>query len=291
MAAGGHIVHFGMPVDPGNLTLLACIDDTAVLGLPGSARSARVQGGDLILHRLLAGIPVTGPDIMRMGAGGLLKEIPGRPQPRDRPAEDARRQPRVAAIVLAAGMSRRMGARNKLLESLFGAPLVVRVVDAAIASSARPIVVVTGHEAAAVREALGGIDVTLVDNSRYAEGLSTSLAAGLRALPPVDGALICLGDMPRITAQHLDQLTRAFIEHDGRAICVPVFDGKRGNPVLWPAAYFGELGALTGDSGARHLLAEHAAEVWEVTMADAAIHEDIDTPEALAAARAATGER
>ena len=288
--AGGTIEHFGMPVDPGNLTLLARCGAVPVIGLPGSARSPRVHGFDWLLRRVAAGIPVSGRDIMLMGAGGLLKEIPQRPLPRakasPRARARARQAVRVAAVILAAGQSRRMGGDNKLLREVDGAPMVARVAAAVAASRARPVIVVTGHQQAEVRAALAGTDVGFVHNPDFAEGLSTSLRCGLAALPAqIDGAVICLGDMPRVSAALVDRLIAAFDPARGRAICVPTHQGKRGNPVLWAARYFAEMQAISGDVGARHLIGEHAEAVCEVDWDDDAALVDIDTPEALAALR------
>ena len=121
-AASGRVDHFGMPVDPGNLLLLGHVDDRVVLGLPGCARSPKVNGFDWVLERLVAGLPVGPAEIMRMGSGGLLAEIPSRPLPRAEakaPAEKAKERPPgpcIGALLLAAGQSRRMGGPNKLLE-------------------------------------------------------------------------------------------------------------------------------------------------------------------------------
>ena len=282
--AGGAIEHFGMPVDPGHLTLLARLGDTLVLGLPGSARSPRLHGFDWILQRRIAGLDVSGRDIMDMGVGGLLKDIPGRPMPR---AEARRRKkpaspPRIAALVLAAGQSRRMGAINKLLADVDGLPMVSHIVSAALASKASPVIVVTGHESKRVRAALDGKDVTFIDNPDYADGLSTSLRRGLAALPAdVDGVVVCLGDMPNVTAAHLDRLIASFAPNDGKSICVPTSNGKRGNPVLWAKAYFREIADVAGDVGARHLIGAHEDAVCEVVMPDSGVLLDLDTPEAL----------
>ncbi len=288
--AGGRIDHFGMPVDPGNLLLLGRLsDDTHVLGLPGCVRSPKVNGFDWVLQRLVADLPVTGTDIMRMGAGGLLKEIPTRPQPRagtDASTVSVPPVARIAAVVLAAGRSSRMGAANKLLADVDGVPMVRRAVDTTLASAARPVVVVTGNEQGKVQAALRGCKVTFIHNLGFAEGMSTSLRAGLAALPgKVDGALICLGDMPLVTPAVLDRLIAAFNPDEGRAICVPTWNGKRGNPVLWGRRFFAEMADLAGDVGAKHLIGEHADLVAEVAMPDDAVLTDIDTPEALTALR------
>lgn len=287
--AGGAIDHFGMPVDPGNLLLLARLGPARVLGLPGCARSLKLNGFDWVLRRIFAGIAVEAADVMRMGAGGLLTEIPNRPQPRasaapqaDGGAAPARAQPRIAALVLAAGESRRMGARNKLLIEVDGAPMVRRVAAAALASRAAPVVVVTGHEAGRVRAALAGLDVAFAHNPDHAEGMSGSLRCGLAALGPgLDGVVICLGDMPRTDAATIDRLIAGFDPAAGRAIGVPTWRGKRGNPVLWAARYFDEIRRLAGDVGARHLIGDHAAAVYEIESPDRSVTLDVDTPEAL----------
>jgi molybdenum cofactor cytidylyltransferase len=192
----------------------------------------------------------------------------------------------IACIVLAAGRSTRMGAANKLLADVGGRPMVRGVVEAVLASRARPILVVTGHQAASVETVLGGLDVAFVDNSDYADGLSSSLKAGIRAVPAAcDGALVLLGDMPQIAGAHLDRLIAAFAAEPGATIVVPTRKGRRGNPVLWPRVHFAEMLQLDGDAGAKRLMAAHAGDVREVDLATDAIFLDIDTPEALAELR------
>ncbi len=282
--AGGGIEHFGMPVDPGNLLLLARLGDRPVLGLPGCCRSPRLNGFDWVLERLAAGIGVGREDIMRMGIGGLLMEIASRPQPREGSPAARGTPPKVAALVLAAGQSRRMGGPNKLLAVVDGKPLVRHAVDAALAARTAQVVVVVGHQQHEVRKALRACKVRFVTNDDFAAGLSTSLKAGIAALgQDVDGAVVCLGDMPRISAAHVDRLVAAFNPIEGRTIVVPTWQGKRGNPVLWGRAHFQEFSDLAGDVGARHLIGKHADEVVEVAMEDGASQIDVDTPEALAA--------
>jgi molybdenum cofactor cytidylyltransferase len=280
-ASGGEILHFGMPVDPGNLLLLGRIGERPVLGLPGCARSPKVNGFDWVLRRLIADLPVDRKDIMRMGAGGLLKEIPTRPQPRAEPAA-APRAPRIAVLVMAAGRSSRMGGANKLLTEVEGMPMVTRALNAALASRARPVVVVVGHDAARTRAAIGDRPVTIVENPDYADGMASSIKVGLAALPDdIDGVLITLADMPRVGPQVLERLIAAFNPTEGRAICLPTWEGKRGNPVLWARRFFPEIATLAGDIGARHLIGQYAELVAEVAMPDDGVLLDIDTPEAL----------
>jgi molybdenum cofactor cytidylyltransferase len=293
IAAGGQVDHFGMPVDPGNLLLLGHIADRVVLGLPGCARSPKVNGFDWVLERLVAGIPVGPAEIMRMGSGGLLAEIPSRPLPRAKasaqaepPAKTKLPGPRIGALLLAAGQSRRMGGPNKLLSEIEGVPMVARVARRLLASRARPIIAVLGNQAEAVDTALANLPIERVRNPEFADGLSTSLKRGIAALPPdLDGALVCLGDMPLISGRHLDRLIAAFNPLEGRAIIVPTRRSKRGNPVLWAKRFFAEMSELAGDVGAKHLIGEHTEVVGEVEMDDDAVLIDVDTPEALASLR------
>lgn len=285
--AGGSIIHFGMPVDPGNLVLLAKLDGRTVIGVPSCASSPKLNGLDWILERTLANLETTSTDIAAMAAGGLLMEIPSRPQPREKsPANEAKPQPRIAALVLAAGRSTRMGANNKLTELLAGKPMVRHVIEAALSSSVSSVRVVTGNKPAEVQHALAGLEVTYTHNPDFAAGLSTSLAAGTSALENnVDGVIVLLGDMPLITPALIDKLIAAFVPAENRAICVPVHNGKRGNPILWAARFFPEMTKVMGDTGARHLIGENAEWIVEVEAGDASIFRDIDTPEALEALR------
>jgi molybdenum cofactor cytidylyltransferase len=306
VAAGGEIDHFGMPVDPGNLMLLGHLDDDPVVGLPGCARSPKLNGFDWVLQRLVAGLAVTPRDVMLMGGGGLLKEIAARPLPRAQavepadeatpaPAETAR-APRIAAVVLAAGRSTRMGGVNKLLADVEGRAMIDRVLETVCASQADPVAVVTGHErervAATLAHHVGGDRVRLVHNPEFAAGLSTSLHRGLAALPEeADGAVVCLGDMPGITATVIDRLIAAFDPLEGRDICLPTWRGKRGNPVLLARRFFAEMQTISGDVGARALIGEYPEAVCEVAMealaGGEAVLSDVDTPEALAALKSA----
>jgi molybdenum cofactor cytidylyltransferase len=284
-AVGGTIEHFGMPVDPGNLMLIGQAHGRPVLGAPGCARSPKENGFDWVLMRLLAGLPVTRADITGMGVGGLLMEIVTRPQPREEPLPRA--TGRFAAVILAAGRSTRMGGPNKLLAHVTGKPLARIAAEAALASQARPVVVVTGHQSETVADALRDLPLQFAHNPDFADGLSTSLRAGLAALPAdIDGAVVMLADMPQVDAALIDRLISAYDAEKGALIAVPVIDGKRGNPVLWSRRVFAELIALSGDMGARHLIGKYSEAVAEVPMTGTGALVDVDTPEALVAVKA-----
>ncbi len=289
LRAGGSILHFGMPVDPGNLICVGRIGDVPALVLPGCARSPALNGIDFALARLFAGLPLTGREIARLGVGGLLKEMQGRPLPRakavpSRPEDAPPAGKGVAAIVLAAGLSRRMGSANKLLALMPGGKaMIARTVDNILASSARPIIVVLGHEPDAIRAALGGRPVRYITATDYEEGLAASLRAGIAALPQeARAALICLGDMPLIPGRVLDRLIETYDPDEGRLIVQPIHEGKPGNPLLWDRRYFPDILTLTGDAGARRILAEHADALAELLCPEPGVLRDFDTPEALA---------
>ncbi len=284
-AIGGKIEHFGMPVDPGNLLMIGAAGGRPVLGAPGCARSPKENGFDWVLMRLLAGLPVPREEITGLGVGGLLMEIVTRPQPREEPTPEKGRA--IAAIVLAAGRSSRMGGPNKLLAEIAGRPLVRIVAEAVLASRARPVLVVTGHQRERVEAALAGLAVQFVHNPHFADGLGTSLKAGIAALPPdVDGVIVCLGDMPQVDAGLIDRLIGAFDPAMGTLVVVPTIDGKRGNPVVWSRRFFPDLMAVEGDVGARHLIGRYAEVVAELPLAGKAAFTDVDTPEALDAVKA-----
>jgi len=249
-------------VDPGNLLMIGAAGTRPVLGAPGCARSPKENGFDWVLMRLLAGLPVKREDITRFGVGGLLMEIVTRPQPREEPLQTGRS---IAAVVLAAGRSSRMGGPNKLLAEIGGRPLVRIVVEAALA----------------------GLAVKFVHNKDYADGLGSSLKAGIAALPPeVDGAVICLGDMPQVDAVMIDRLIDAIEPDKGALVAVPTVDGKRGNPVVWSRRFFPDLMSVEGDIGARYLIGRYGEAVAEVPVSNIGVLADIDTPQALEALKA-----
>ncbi len=138
-----------------------------------------------------------------------------------------------------------------------------------------PLVVVTGYEGDAVRAALAGHAVRFAHNDAYAEGMASSIRAGVEALPQVSGALIALADMPGLRPRHVEALIAAFADADPEAICVPTYRGRRGHPVLFGAAHFAALCALRGDRGGRALL--ESEPVREVAVDDDGVLVDVDT--------------
>ncbi len=286
VAAGGEIEHFGLPVDPGNLTLLARLGEATVVAMPGSARSPREQGSDWLLERLAPRLPVDSATIAGFGVGGLLKEIRARPMLRDRTAPaEAKPKPIVDAILLAAGQSKRMGSRNKLLEPVGDEPLVRRVAAAVGAAEIRRLIVVTGYEADRVRDALSGLECRFADNPDYPTGMGSSVAAGARAAfdaaEPPDAAIVCLGDMPDITPAVLNALIRNYEPAASRTIVATSSAGQRGNPVLWDRRFAEDLASLGGDAGARDMLRDHAGQTVTVEVEDHAVLRDLDTPAAF----------
>ncbi|WP_340149751.1 molybdopterin-binding/glycosyltransferase family 2 protein [uncultured Sneathiella sp.] len=283
--AGGTIDHFGMPVDPGNLLLLGHLDETLVIGLPGCTRSPKLNGFDWVLERLLADIPVTASDIMDMGAGGLLKEIPSRPQPRNQKMQASRKNGKsVAILILAAGQSRRMGAENKLFAEIGGKPMLRHTAEQALQSKADGVYGVIGHDHKRVAALFDDMGVKSFHNPDYEEGLSSSLKTGFHALADqYDGLLICLGDMPLVKSNLFNALIDAFDVEEGRAIIVPTYQGKRGNPVLIASNFKSDILTITGDIGAKSLIVENEPLVFNVEAGKDSIFTDIDTPDALAA--------
>jgi molybdenum cofactor cytidylyltransferase len=282
---GGRIEHFGMPVDPGNLLMIGTAGARPIIGAPGCARSPKENGFDWVLMRLLAGLKVPREDITGLGVGGLLMEIVTRPQPRAEPTPEKGRN--IAALVLGAGRSSRMGGPNKLLAEIAGRPLVRIVVEQALASRAHPVIVVTGHQREKVEAVLAGLPIAFVHNPNFADGLGTSLKTGISALPAdVDGVIVCLGDMPQVDAKLIDRLIEAFDPEGGALVVVPTIDGKRGNPVVWSRRFFFDLMTVEGAVGARHLIGRYTEVVAEVPLTGTAAFTDVDTPEALRAVRA-----
>lgn len=195
----------------------------------------------------------------------------------------------IAAIILAAGSSSRMERQqHKLLLPLGDRPVVAHVVEAVLASQAQPLVVVLGHQSEQVRAALATYDadkrLLFVENPDYKQGMSTSLRAGLQAmneldstvLEAIDGAIVLLGDQPLITPRVIDMLI-ATREETAKKIVAPLYNGRRGNPVVFDANLFPELMTVTGDEGGRSVIEQHRQEIATVEVGDPVASSDVDT--------------
>lgn len=184
---------------------------------------------------------------------------------------------KIGAILLAAGMSRRSGDVNKLLASINGATMLLSAAETLIASACAPVVVVTGHEAERIEQALTGQDVEIVHNPEFETGMASSVRAGVRALAGrVDGALVALGDMPHVKGSTVASLIDAFDPARGHEICLPVDKGRPGNPVLFGHRFFDALQRIEGDRGGKPILQQYPESVVEVEVDDAGIHLDHD---------------
>lgn len=197
------------------------------------------------------------------------------------------REDAVGIVLLAAGRASRMGSGgpHKLLAEFSGTPLVRRMAQTALAAAAAQLVVVTGHRAQEIEETLAGLDLQIVRNPAFAEGMASSLVAGVLAkgMAQREGMLVLLADMPGITTADLMALIAAFRTAGGRAIVRAVSNGKRGNPVILPRAAFPEILKLQGDVGARNIIETGGFPIVDVEIGPAA-HLDIDTPDAVIAA-------
>ena len=193
----------------------------------------------------------------------------------------------IAALVLAAGTASRYRAAggaetSKLVANYHGEPLVRRAARLAVAS-ARTVVVVTGHAREAVEAALEGLPLTVAHNQNYDTGIASSLKTGIAALPAsVDAALVLLGDMPDVRAEAVSRLVDTFAASPSALAVAPLIDGRRGNPVLLSRALFARVDKLSGDEGARRLLAGlRADELIEILFESQGVARDIDTPSDL----------
>ena len=280
VAAGGRVDRLGMPVDPGNLLALGRLGDRFVVGLPGCARSPKLNGADWVLERLVAGLRVSGEDVAAMGVGGLLKEIPSRPEPRGGGAR-APSKPFVSGVLLAAGGSRRMGGRHKLLEEIDGVPLARRAAERLLASGVDEVVAIVGARSEDMRAALSGLGLRIVVNTVWEEGMASSIRTALEAIAPTaDAAVLAFADMPEVDARLIDRIVAAFDPEEGRAIVRPVGpSGRPGHPVLFGRRFFEALAQLTGDAGAREVVRDHAGFVTDLAVDDEAATIDLDTPE------------
>ncbi len=280
ISAGGRVIRFGMPVDPGNLLVLGTHRGRAVIGLPGCVRAPALNGADWVLERLCAGLELDAAAIAYMGVGGLLKEIPERIHPR---LQVKVPKSGVVAVLLAAGSSARMRGDDKLLRDVGGVQMLRHAVQVALSAKIDQCLVVLKKDAHAHRRALQGLDVQIIETVDADQGMAASLRAGILALQaPPKAVLVGLADMPDLTPLHYNRVIAAHDRAKNRLIVCPTNpDGKRGHPVLFDAKFIENLAGLQGDTGAKEIVKTVPEWVFEVPM-DAAVSLDLDTPEAWA---------
>ena len=258
----GTVHHFGMPVDPGNLMLIGEIKSIPVLGVPGCARSPKLNGFDWILQRVFCGLPVSSNEVSLMGSGGLLKEIPSRPAPRSLITKSSKLKGyRIYTLILAAGDD------PGLYSEPDGETNIAKVVHAALASSSSGVYVVTGAKEEKVIQVLSDKSVSFAHNPNFDQGMSTSIRRGLSALPmDTDAVMMCLGNAPAPSTTTINALISAFNPHQQQSLCVVLRNGHRDNPVLIGRRFFAELHELEGDIGARYLIGAYPEEVAEIIL-------------------------
>lgn len=283
--SGGKLVKLGMPADPGNLLMLGELDNKTVIGLPGCARSPALNGFDWVLERFAANESLDSHTISKMGTGGLLKEPAGRKTPRATAISQRLTANRIAAaaVVLAAGKSSRAKSIHKLLSTLDDKTVIATTIDTLLGVKNLTVTIITGHKAAEIEACVSSKDVSTLHNPDFAQGMGTSLAAGIASLDETtDYAFVCLGDMPFVQPETLKKLLKIAAETNGSAIFIPTFHGKRGHPVLWHKRFFANLKRLQGDTGGKEIIRNNSEKVIEVPVDDAGVLIDLDTPEMLA---------
>jgi molybdenum cofactor cytidylyltransferase len=188
---------------------------------------------------------------------------------------------RLTAILLAAGQSRRMGARNKLLLDVGGQPMVRRVAETLLTSHVDALIAVLGHEHPAVAEALGGLPLRIVFNRDYASGQMSSVRAGIKAIGGDPAAIIvALADQPALEPADIDFLIDAFLALPEPKILIPVHGGQRGNPIVLPGAERQTLLDGGFNFGCRNLIERHPETVAKIEVFNPHYVKDIDTPAA-----------
>ncbi|HEY8125211.1 MAG TPA: nucleotidyltransferase family protein [Methylocystis sp.] len=192
----------------------------------------------------------------------------------------------IAAVLLAAGASKRFGENNKLLSDFGGTPLIRRVAEEVVRCGVE-IVVVTGCDRLLIEKALEGLPLRFEPNANWESGMGSSVAAGIKALgQQTEGAFVVPGDMPFLTSEVINELIAAYKTRQGRSIVYPVTAlGEQRNPVLWPRHCFRALAALSGSQGAKQLLQNCTDSRKQAHVLDARALIDIDLPADLEAAR------
>jgi len=280
---GGEIFQYGLAVDPGNLLLIGKISNMTIIGMPGCARSPKLNGLDWVLQLLLAEIKIDKEELAEMGAGGLLMEIASRPLPRSLNKKISKSRKLFGAL-LAGGNSRRMGKDNKLLLEIEGIPLVRKIVLEMLKSNLDGYQVVLGYEADKVAEVLKDLPIQFLVNPLWENGQASSLKTAVENLDTeVSDLLVMLADLPGVTSEHINFLIENHSEDksSNNIITVPCYKGQRGNPVIWGEAFFPDLVKLEGDTGGRVLFPHHPAAMNLVEVHTDCVITDTNTPQEL----------
>ena len=282
LSEGGELIQYGLAVDPGNLLLIGKVGKTTVIGMPGCARSPKLNGFDWVLQLLMADIPINREELADMGAGGLLMEIASRPLPRALAKSVSKGEKKVMGVILAAGNSTRMGRENKLLRNIGNAPLIRNTAIEMLKSDLDSCSIVLGYQSDKVADVIKDLNVNLILNPLWKEGQASSLRAAINTLDSTySDLLIMLGDLPGIKSSHINSIIEEHLITDNRKskITIPSFKGQKGNPVIWGRSFFHDLSNLEGDVGGRNLFSEHPAAINILEMDDPWVVKDADTPE------------
>ena len=282
LSVGGEIIQYGLAVDPGNLLLIGQIGNTTIIGMPGCARSPKLNGFDWVLQLLMANIPITKEELADMGAGGLLMEIASRPLPRALSKSVNKREKKIMGVILAAGNSTRMGKDNKLLRNVGEASLIRNTVVEMLKSDLDSCSIVLGYQSDKVAEVIKDLNINLILNPLWQEGQASSLKAALNTLDDTySDLLIMLGDMPGVKTRHINKVIEEHLLANNRKskITIPSFNGRKGNPVIWGRSFFPDLSNIEGDLGGRALFSQHPAAINLLDVDDSAFVTDADTPE------------
>ena len=282
LSVGGEIIQYGLAVDPGNLLLIGQIGNTTIIGMPGCARSPKLNGFDWVLQLLMANIPITKEELADMGAGGLLMEIASRPLPRALSKSVNKREKKIMGVILAAGNSTRMGKDNKLLRNVGEASLIRNTAVEMLKSDLDSCSIVLGYQSDKVAEVIKDLNINLILNPLWQEGQASSLKAALNTLDDTySDLLIMLGDMPGVKTRHINKVIEEHLLANNRKskITIPSFNGRKGNPVIWGRSFFPDLSNIEGDLGGRALFSQHPAAINLLDVDDSAFVTDADTPE------------
>lgn len=274
--AGGNVQRFGVPIDPGNLLLLAEIEGTTVLGAPGCARSPKDNGLDRVLDRLVCELPVHNEWLNTLSIGGLLDEDVTRPALRREvsPMRSGAVKRQIGALVLAAGNARSTErnipspASKSPLDMWRGTPIVEQVLDQVQTMAFEKTVVVTGQNHTDIADLLVQDATLLVNNPDWEKGLGYSIATGMKQMLDCDAVIVFLGNTPPVLAGTVEQLQQHYLTHPETRMLVPKHEGTSGNPVLISNVFFDALLALRGESGARFIQRCYPDSVQYLTVDD-----------------------